>query len=120
MHELAVTRDILDIVCRNVPVEVRPLVQTIRIRVGDEAGIVTDSLQLCFSALLPETDFPAAHLIVEHTPFTVRCATCHESFHVQNGSVLCPKCGGIETTVLSGTELQVVDIELNDQSPGVT
>ena len=50
MHELGVAQEILDIVRRYVPDTEAARVRDVRVRVGELAGVVADSLEFCFSA----------------------------------------------------------------------
>lgn len=118
MHELSIAQSILDIVHQSVPKEELQNVRTVRIKVGALSGVVADSLDFCFGAISSETPLSQARLSIEHVPFRVRCQTCEREFVNEIGYVVCPECGGVETTVLSGRELQVTEIELDDHQQG--
>ena len=42
-------------------------VRAVTVRVGDLAGIVTDSLDFCFGAIVSGTAYSGAFLAIEHT-----------------------------------------------------
>lgn len=65
MHELSVANSILDIVCRHVPAAQGPLVRAVRVRVGDGAGVLPDSLEFCFEAIVAGTPYASARLAVD-------------------------------------------------------
>jgi len=67
MHELSLANGILDIVRQYVPVERAPRVRTVRVRVGDLAGVVPDSLAWCFSAIVLDTPYHTASLAIDQT-----------------------------------------------------
>ena len=117
MHELSVAQNIMEIVQSNLPVDNTSRVNSVKIRVGRVSGVVPESLSFCFTAITQDTPLAGASLDIENIPFMVRCRTCNVSFESEMGIVLCPKCGGIETEVLSGFDLQVVAIELDDDEP---
>lgn len=117
MHELSIAQSIVDIVGQYVPPEQAEDVRTVNVRVGALAGIVTDSLAFCFTAITAGTPLAHAALAVDFIPYRVSCATCRATSLAEPGLALCPHCGSAETAVLSGTELQVVDIELNSVTP---
>jgi hydrogenase nickel incorporation protein HypA/HybF len=119
MHELSLAQNILEIVEQYVPHEQRPSVKSIRIKLGESSGVVADSLEFCFSAITVETGLHDALLAIERVPFRIACRTCNKSFSSELGLTLCPECGGSETDVCSGTEIQVVDIELYDSKLGL-
>jgi hydrogenase nickel incorporation protein HypA/HybF len=114
MHELSIAQSILDIVRESVPNDELADVRIVRLKLGTFSGVVADSLDFCFSAISAETPLAKAHLEFEHIPFAVRCHHCQKVFENDIGFVVCPDCGGVETVVLSGRELQVTEIELEN------
>ena len=115
MHELSIAQDIMDIVHQYVPENDCSTVKTVKIQVGTVAGIVSDSLEFCFGAIAAGTPLAGAKLEIEHVPFTVECSTCNVISANDAGITLCPACGGMDTRVLSGTEMNVLEIELFDE-----
>jgi len=111
MHELSVAQSILDIVSDHVPEAQRPLVRTVRVKVGVVSGVVPDSLEFCFAAVVAGGPLGSATIEIETVPFVVRCGTCGTESTNDSGIPLCPSCGS-PGQVLSGTELQVKEIEL--------
>lgn len=115
MHELSVAQNILDIVQQSVPKDELADVRIVRLKLGMFSGVVADSLDFCFSAISAETPLAKARLEFEHIPFVVKCHQCQKTFENDIGFVVCPECGGVETAVLSGRELQVTEIELENE-----
>jgi hydrogenase nickel incorporation protein HypA/HybF len=115
MHELSVAQSIIDIVQQSVPQDELADVRIVRVKVGTFSGVVADSLDFCFSAISAETPLAEAHLEFEHIPFVVECRQCRKKFENDIGFVVCPECGGVDTAVLSGRELQVTEIELENE-----
>jgi len=114
MHELSIAQNIVDIIGQYVPAERSGDVRLVRIRVGPLAGIVADSLDFCFGAIVGGTQFENARLDIEQTPVQSRCTACNLVFAVEGAAFLCPGCGSADLALISGTELQVVEIELSD------
>jgi hydrogenase nickel incorporation protein HypA/HybF len=117
MHELSIAQSIVDIVGQYVAPEQAADVSTVNVRIGALAGVVPDSLTFCFTAITAGTPLARAILAVDFVPYQVSCTVCGTTSHAEPGLALCPHCGSAETIVLSGTELQVVDIELNSVTP---
>jgi hydrogenase nickel incorporation protein HypA/HybF len=67
MHELSLANGIFDIVRQYVPIERGQLVRAVRVRVGDLAGVVPDSLAWCFSAIVSDTPYEQAWLAINPT-----------------------------------------------------
>lgn len=114
MHELSLAQSILDIVIDHVPPEQRASVHRIHMKLGAHSGVVRDSLEFCFTAITAGTPFARARLLIDDIPFMVRCASCGATSKSEAGTVACPACGDIDTTVVSGTELQITEVELDD------
>ena|SRR5208283_1923180 len=112
MHELSVVTNILDIVRRSVPTEVQSTLRSVNIRLGAQAGVVADSLLFFFDILKNDTSFKNASLHIENVPFTIFCVSCNKTFPNDSGLLVCPLCGGTKTSIVSGMELQIVDLEL--------
>jgi len=114
MHELSIAESILDIIRQNVPREELGNVYTVNMKVGEMAGVVCDSLEFSFQALTAGTPLAKASLSIDHIPFQIHCRSCDKTLQSQFGLSVCPWCSGIETNVVSGTELQVVSIDLRE------
>lgn len=119
MHELSLAQSIVEIVQQYVPDSQRTAVESVRLKVGVQAGVVADSLEFCFSAITEHTDLEGARLDIERVPFSFACKACDANSTEENGILLCPSCGGNDVTILSGTELQVTEIQLHDTAAEV-
>jgi hydrogenase nickel incorporation protein HypA/HybF len=115
MHELSIAQNILEIVAEHIPAGTTSQVKSVRIKVGDGAGIVSDSLEFCFNAIIAETPMQGAVLEIEPVPFVVKCNSCGKISTNENGMFLCLFCGVNNVTMVSGNELQVSAIELFDE-----
>ena len=116
MHELSIAHNIVEIVRQYVQEPDLKLVRSIRVKVGEHSGVVVDSLEFSFSAITADTDLKSSRLDVDRIPFMIECRICGARSRTNWGVARCPLCGRTETTVISGTELQVLDIELDDNS----
>lgn len=114
MHELGLAQGILDLVRQHVAETDLPAVRAIRVRVGEMAGVVADSLEFCFSAILGGTPCAGAFLAIEAVPARARCRACAAEFSLRTPVFQCPACGATDVVMVSGSELQVVDVELED------
>ena len=68
MHELGIAQSIFDIVRAYVPVEQAPGVREVRIRVGDLANVLVESLEFCFGVTVAGTPYDKAVLTVDRVP----------------------------------------------------
>ena len=114
MHELGVAQSVFDIVRQHVPVEQAARVRTVRVAIGELAGVLPESLAFCFEAIVADTWFSAARLALERVPARLECTECHLAFALGGLCFACPACGSARVGLVSGRELQVVDVELAD------
>ena len=112
MHELSVAQGILELVQHHVPEAQARAVRAVTVRLGALSGIVADSLEFCFSAIVAGTPYGGAALAIERVPTRAACRDCLGEFGVEELVFRCPHCGGPRIRVVSGDELQVTCVEL--------
>lgn len=115
MHELSIAQGIVDIVHQYVPNGEGAPVKSVLVKIGEQSGVVPESLKFCFAAITADTSLGGANLQIERVPVTIECKTCKKIFTTDSGFTICSMCGGSDTEVMSGTELQVVEIEVEDE-----
>jgi hydrogenase nickel incorporation protein HypA/HybF len=115
MHELGIAQNILEIVQQSVPESQESAVREIRIKVGQLSGIVPDSLDFCFSAIVNDTKMRQARLAIEQVPTLSQCKKCSHRFGIEDWIFLCPVCQSTNLELISGKELEIVEIELADE-----
>lgn len=119
MHELSIAQSIVDIVLQHLPPSDGIHVTKVRLTLGAMAGVVPDSLEFCFGAITQGTQIEGAVLEIERMPLTARCGNCGREGEIEPTLFACPSCGSNRLTILTGREMQVRDIEV-DEPKGVT
>ncbi|MFF3741237.1 hydrogenase maturation nickel metallochaperone HypA [Streptomyces sp. NPDC002566] len=90
-------------------------VRSVRLQVGELAGVVPDSLSFCFELACAGTVLDGAELVTEAVPGRARCAPCaHEWAVGMPPALTCPRCGGSGADLLSGRELKIVSVHWED------
>ncbi|MEV6654366.1 hydrogenase maturation nickel metallochaperone HypA [Streptomyces sp. NPDC051219] len=90
-------------------------VTSVRLQVGELAGVVPDALAFCFELACAGTVLEGAELVAEAVPGRARCAPCANEWAVGLPPQLCcPGCGGATAELLSGRELQIVSVHWQD------
>lgn len=113
MHELSIAMEVLDIVEREAARHGAGSVSRIHLRIGDLAGVQADALSFSFDAVKSEKPLTGnAELFIERVPVRVRCTPCGSDFEGGDLLVTCPMCGGFETRLLQGQELDIAGIEI--------
>ncbi|MFA6469729.1 MAG: hydrogenase maturation nickel metallochaperone HypA [Bacteroidota bacterium] len=114
MHELSIAQNIVEIVQQNVPELDWPKVRSVVTIVGEQSGVVPDSLQFSYHAITASTRLEHSELDIEPVPFTIHCIECGVDSLTDQGSVQCPVCGMFATTIIAGTELSVREIKMDE------
>jgi hydrogenase nickel incorporation protein HypA/HybF len=114
MHEISIAQQILNVVMHHLPEgDTRP-VKAIRLKLGDRAGVSPDSLEWGFKVVSEPTAVRGASLVIEQVPSRGRCTACGTVFEPGRYLAVCPECHDPKVDLLSGDEIQVIDIELAD------
>ncbi|MEU4491973.1 hydrogenase maturation nickel metallochaperone HypA [Streptomyces sp. NPDC023998] len=90
-------------------------VRSVRLQVGELAGVVPDALSFCFELACSGTVLEGAELVAESVPGRARCKQCAEEWAVgMPPQLCCPACGEASAELLSGRELQIVSVHWDD------
>lgn len=111
---MSVAKNILDIVHEHVQSEDENRVRSIILKIGEMSGIVCDSLEFCFSSLVHNTPLGGAKLFIQTIPISAECNFCNYNSRLEYGIFFCEKCHSSDIKIISGRELQIVQIELED------
>ncbi|MGO9761968.1 MAG: hydrogenase maturation nickel metallochaperone HypA [Solirubrobacteraceae bacterium] len=114
MHELSLSRSILDAALTHA--DGRTVVG-VDVTVGALRQVVPSSLSFYFEIVSSGTICEGAQLRAHVAQARLRCACGHE-WELREPTFRCPRCAGAETTVLSGDELTVDSIEVEDEPDG--
>jgi hydrogenase nickel incorporation protein HypA/HybF len=112
MHELSIANAILE--AARAEAARRPGVRLVKVgvRVGELSGVEPDALSFSFEALVRGSDLEPLALEIETCPRRQRCAVCGRIFRVVDFNLDCPDCGALESRCISGDELEMVYLEI--------
>jgi hydrogenase nickel incorporation protein HypA/HybF len=113
MHELSVAHAVVSTVIEALPTPA-PRVTQVRLRIGELSGIVPQALEFAYDVAAEGTPLADAALVIERSPIVIRCTTCGEVELPSARSFRCPSCGEPSGDVVSGKELEIVDITLEE------
>ncbi len=115
MHEMSIALEVVEQVAEAAPPPGAGAVETVRLRVGELAGVVADALHFSFSLACADTPLEGARLETEFVPGRARCVPCGDAWPTgMPPRLCCPKCGGASCELLSGRELQIVSVRWAD------
>ena len=113
MHELAIAESIVEGVTRHAQEYRAQRVTSVRVQIGEASGIVSDSLAFSFELIATmEPLLNGAKLVIERVPYRARCRHCNKEFDVIHFIAQCPTCETWDTNIISGTELRILDMEI--------
>lgn len=114
MHELSMAKNILEIVGQHVPKGEERTVESVRLEIGELAGVMPEALAFSFEALIDATAFKGTTLVITRIPITGCCHRCGTTFSMTIGQFVCTSCKSYDVTVVGGTELRVAEINLRE------
>ena len=114
MHELSICNALL-VQVEGIAREHRASrVSRIVVRVGPLAGVEADLLRRAWPLAAAGTVAADAGLVIEQTDIVVRCSECAAESIVRPNRLLCANCGGYQTRIVSGDELILMRVVLED------
>lgn len=84
------------------------------LHIGRYRAIVPEILCQYLEYTLEETPAAGARIEIVEIPIRVRCPSCDEIRELDEPFLLCPVCGGVCSEVLSGRELLLHSMEIED------
>lgn len=114
MHELPVTKSILEIVLRHAAANEVEHISVIDLTVGALSELEPEWLQSYFDHISKGTVAEGARLRVGRSPLTFRCASCAREFDSAREDldrIACPRCGSGDASVVGGTGYAVEAME---------
>lgn len=117
MHEMGIANSVLDAVESEMVRYPDSYPCKVGVRIGQMAAIDPEALRFCFEAIIQETDLASLELAIEFCPRRHRCLVCGHEFTVHDYDVSCPQCASLVTTCISGDELELAYLEVEQNGP---
>jgi len=117
MHEMGIANSVLEAVRSEMVRYPETSPCKVGVRIGEMAAIDQDALRFCFEAMIPETDLASLELAIEVCPRRHRCEECGREFVVRDYDSRCPQCASLETACISGDELELAYLEVEENEP---
>ena len=111
MHEMSIVQSLFEIIEEAVRANGLERVTTVRMRVGEMAAVVPDSLEFCFEVLARGTPVEGARLDITVIPVSGTCSACRREFQVTDWLSACPGCGSASVALTGGDELCLDELE---------
>lgn len=115
MHELAVTRNIADIVVQAAQEQDASRVLSVHLIVGKMRNFELEWVQRYFDECTRGTVAEGSRVLIDYVPITFYCHDCGATFQFPLGSgerMHCTECGSQRYNMITGGELLIKDIEV--------
>jgi hydrogenase nickel incorporation protein HypA/HybF len=113
---MGIAMEIVDIAKASIPSDMQGAkVRRVNLQVGKLSAIVSDSLRFCFDLVVNGTPLESAELSIEELPVVVRCKDCQTQWTVSEPVFICKACRSGALDMLSGRELDITSIEIEDK-----
>lgn len=113
MHELSIVTSMISIVRENMARHGVGRLKKIKIRVGEMTTVEPDAIRFCFEVCTGGTDMEDVTLDIEEVPVMGQCSNCKKVFQLNMYlDSRCDACGGEAGGYVSGTELDIVSMEV--------
>ena len=120
MHEISIIESILEVAEEKAREANSPSITVIRLRLGEFTAIAREALEFAFEIARLGTLAEHARLEIEVVPMVLHCVVCNvEPQPARVMSLICPQCG-FPLKIVSGRELQIEFIEIEDHCPAST
>jgi hydrogenase nickel incorporation protein HypA/HybF len=114
MHEMGIANSVLEAVRSEMVRYPESYPCKVGVRIGEMTAIDQEALRFCFDAMILETDLESLELGIEVCPRRHRCQVCGNEFSVCDYDSRCPQCASLETTFISGDELELAYLEVEE------
>ena len=113
MHELGIATSILECVQAEARRHPGVHITKVGVKIGELAGVDVDALQFGFECIVKDTEWERLALEVEAIPRVQRCPQCQHEFRMTDFDPRCPQCGEFATRCISGEELDIAYMEVD-------
>jgi hydrogenase nickel incorporation protein HypA/HybF len=114
MHEMGIANSVLDAIRQEAAKYPGARASRVGLRIGEWSGVDVESLRFCFEALIAGSDLSGLDVEIDYRLRKNRCSRCGVEFAIHNYEIRCPECDCDDTLAVSGAELDIGYVELED------
>ena len=112
MHELSLAGGILRVLEQARERDPFERITQLRLEVGALASVEIESLRFALNCIAANTILAGASIEIDQPPGSAWCLPCGHSVAITSRLDACPHCGGFQLQPTGGTELRVVDMQV--------
>jgi hydrogenase nickel incorporation protein HypA/HybF len=113
MHELSLTQNLVAIAEEHARRAGATVIRGIILEVGELSGAMPEALEFAFDVCSKGTLAEGAVLTIRHLAGHGRCAACAGEAVCHEPTAVCPLCGALAFELDAGTELRVLELEID-------
>lgn len=117
MHEMKIAKNIIEILKETLSnYQNVHIVSKVNLKIGKLHAIIPESLKFCYE-IYKKDDARLNHsvLSIEIMPIKIYCPNCQQYVEIDEPIFLCPNCFSNDIKIVSGNELYVESIEIDDE-----
>ncbi|MDP6524222.1 MAG: hydrogenase maturation nickel metallochaperone HypA [Kiritimatiellia bacterium] len=114
MHELSIATALVEQVERAMQQESASRVTKVNVRVGTLSGVDKEALEMAFPLASEDGCCSTADLVVELVQARIECNACGKASEPESLFFACEYCGAVDVNVISGRELMLQSLEIQD------
>lgn len=114
MHEIGIAASVLDAVRAEMAQRPGSRARSVRLRIGELAGVDPESLRFGFDALVQDSDLDPLRIDVDYIARLQECLDCNRQFAADRYTLECPFCGSLRGRCIAGDELDIAFIEVEE------
>ena len=111
MHEMSITQGIIDLCLKHAGGR---RILSLEVEIGELSAVVPEAIEFCFEACSRETLLEGARLNITRVPGAGSCQECGRETPLAELYGSCCHCGSNLVRVVTGEELRVLEIEVDD------
>jgi hydrogenase nickel incorporation protein HypA/HybF len=112
VHEVSVAQNILEIVTDTLRQHQASVVRVLRLSAGRLSGVDCEALRFALGVIKEGTVLAEAEFEIENPPAAGVCQNCQREVELTDIFILCPHCGSPYVKLVSGDQLQILDMEV--------
>lgn len=120
MHEFSLVSAVIDTLSDLSACNGWGRVLSVSLRVGAMRQVVPEIMSFAFAAATEGTPFDGTKLVVERVPILIQCPACGKSWGEDQMGMVCPYCGSPDAQMVTGMELDIDSVEVEDDNTEVS
>lgn len=118
MHEMGIAVEVIKIAINHLPDQGEGVrVKAINLKIGKLTAIIPETFRFCMEIATKGTPLEGCRVMIEEVPLRVKCRDCGKESEINEPAFFCPGCDSPRLDILSGRDLRLESLEVEE--PGV-